>query len=184
MAIVLEANYAKKLGLPNFSSHQYSVTIRTELNDLSQVEAESARLYRILQDAVDREMEEVGFLPNATDYGMLPPAAQNGDRHGNGHHPSADTRHTSNGNGAWRCSEKQRELIEDLLREKRIENSTVEEIAREMFGAGVKELNRLQASGLIDELLDRYGGGRRNGKQFYRRDRVPANGRGGNDRRS
>ena len=31
MAIVLEANYAKKLGLPNFSSHQYSVTIRTEL---------------------------------------------------------------------------------------------------------------------------------------------------------
>ena len=40
MAIVLEANYAKKLGLPNFSSHQYSVTIRTELTDLSQVEAE------------------------------------------------------------------------------------------------------------------------------------------------
>ena len=30
MAIVLEANYAKKLGLPNYSSHQYCVTIRTE----------------------------------------------------------------------------------------------------------------------------------------------------------
>lgn len=28
MAIVLEANYAKKLGLPNYSSHQYSVTNR------------------------------------------------------------------------------------------------------------------------------------------------------------
>jgi hypothetical protein len=66
MAIVLEANYAKKLGLPNFSSHQYCVTIRTELTDLSQVEAESARLYQLLQTAVDREIHEVGFMPDAT----------------------------------------------------------------------------------------------------------------------
>lgn len=44
MAITLQANYAKKLGPPNFSSHQYSVTIRIELTDLGQVEAESARL--------------------------------------------------------------------------------------------------------------------------------------------
>ena len=36
MAITLEANYAKKRGLPNYSSHQYCVTIRTELTDLSQ----------------------------------------------------------------------------------------------------------------------------------------------------
>jgi hypothetical protein len=35
MVITLEANYAKKLGLPNFSSHQYSVTIRTELTDIT-----------------------------------------------------------------------------------------------------------------------------------------------------
>jgi hypothetical protein len=34
MALVLEANYAKKLGLPGYSSHQYSVSIRTELTDL------------------------------------------------------------------------------------------------------------------------------------------------------
>jgi len=181
MAIVLEANYAKKLGLPNFSSHQYSVTIRTELNDLSQVEAESARLYRILQDAVDREMEEVGFLPDATAYGMLPPS-HNGN--GNGHHSPADAPLHSNGNGAWRCSEKQRELIEKLVREKRIEKAAAEDLAIEMFGAGVKQLDRLQASGFIDELLDRYGGGRRNGKQSFRRDRVPVNGRGGNDHRA
>jgi hypothetical protein len=74
MAIVLEANYAKKLGLPNFSSHQYSVTIRTELTDLAQVEAESARLYALLQDAVDREIQEVGFMPDASTYGMNGPA--------------------------------------------------------------------------------------------------------------
>src|SRR6187402_1899830 len=61
MAITLEANYAKKLGLPNYSSHQYSVTIRTELTDLSQIQAESARLYGMMQDAVDREIQHVGF---------------------------------------------------------------------------------------------------------------------------
>ncbi len=72
MAIVLEANYAKKLGLPNFSSHQYSVTIRTELTDLTQVEAESTRLYGLLQEAVDREIQEVGFMPDASCYGMYP----------------------------------------------------------------------------------------------------------------
>ena len=31
MAIILEANYSKKLGLPGYSSHQYAVTVRTEL---------------------------------------------------------------------------------------------------------------------------------------------------------
>src|SRR3982750_1268656 len=90
MAIVLEANYAKKLGLPNYSSHQYSVTIRTELTDLSQVEAESTRLYRTLQDAVDREIQHVGFMPDATTYGMHREPARNGAR---------EDRHARNGNG-------------------------------------------------------------------------------------
>jgi hypothetical protein len=44
MAITLEANYSKKLGLPGYSSHQYMITLRTELADLTQVEAESTRL--------------------------------------------------------------------------------------------------------------------------------------------
>ena len=45
MAIVIEANYSKKLGLPAYSSHSYSVTIRSEVADLGQVERESAKLY-------------------------------------------------------------------------------------------------------------------------------------------
>jgi hypothetical protein len=44
MAITLEANYSKKLGLPGYRSHQYMITLRTELADLTQVEAESMRL--------------------------------------------------------------------------------------------------------------------------------------------
>ena len=164
MAIVLEANYAKKLGLPGYSSHQYSVSIRTELTDLSQVEQESSRLYRLLQDAVDQSIQEVGFMPDAHTYGSAsngaaPPA-------GRSHHHTNGNGHTNgSGTGTWRCSDKQRGLIEKVVREKNIDKSEVEQIAQEMFGAGVRQLDRLQASGLIDELFERYNGGaRRNGK--------------------
>ena len=65
MAIHFEANYSKKLGLPNYSSHQYSVTIKTEVSDPNQVAAESTRLYDLLQSCVDREIQKTGFLPEA-----------------------------------------------------------------------------------------------------------------------
>ena len=42
--ITLEANYSKKIGLPGYSSHQFSITLKSELSDVSQVEQESARL--------------------------------------------------------------------------------------------------------------------------------------------
>lgn len=48
MAIILEAAYSKKLGLPNYSSHSYVVSIRAELQDINQVPAERANLYHIL----------------------------------------------------------------------------------------------------------------------------------------
>ncbi len=94
MAIILEAAYSKKLGLPNYSSHSYVVSLRTELSDLTQVEAESARLYALLQQSVDNAIQQVGFLPDVTRYGIHnaaaspqpsppPPSAEyDGDRHG------------------------------------------------------------------------------------------------------
>lgn len=48
MALTLEANYSKKIGLPGYSSHQYSLTLKTELNDIGQAEAESARLHPLV----------------------------------------------------------------------------------------------------------------------------------------
>ena len=116
MAIVLEANYAKKLGLPNYSSHQYCVTIRTELTDLSQVEAESAKLYALLQDAVDREIQNVGFMPDASTYGMNNHGPGNGNGHpcnGNGHHPPAngsERRAPVPAGDGWNCTEGQKGL--------------------------------------------------------------------------
>jgi len=179
MAIVLEANYAKKLGLPGYSSHQYSVSIRTELTDLSQVSEESARLYRQLQDAVDDSIQQPGFLPGD---GESPPVHQGASASTavSGHTPNgrrSPSRVTArpNGNGStqvasssgWRCSDKQRELIEKIVVERQLDKTEVEHIAQEMFGAGVRQLDRLQASGLIDELFERYGGKgqRRNGSK-------------------
>ena len=189
MAIHLEANYAKKLGLPNYSSHQYTVSIRTELTDLSQVEAESARLYRVLQDAVDREIQEVGFMPDASSYGMKPSATNGAGEHhrnggnGNGHAPRRQENRNGahNGNGEWRCSEKQRDLIEKIVRENHLDKRDIETLAVEMFGAGVKQLDRLQASGLIDELLERHGNKPRGRKQPYRREPARAVAQGGGE---
>ena len=61
--ITLECNYSKKLGLPGYSSHQFSITLRTEIADLTQVQPESARLYKLLQEGVDTSIKETGYLP-------------------------------------------------------------------------------------------------------------------------
>lgn len=174
MAIVLEANYAKKLGLPNYSSHQYCVTIRTELTDLSQVEAESARLYRLLQDAVDKEIQSVGFMPDATTYGM-----NNGSK-GNGTHANRNGGSNGNGNGQrlstrqheqWKCTEGQRGFILRLVSDNKLDKNDVEALSQQLFGVGVTECDKMQASQLIEELLQKTGKG--NGRRSFR-GRQPA----------
>jgi hypothetical protein len=143
MAIVMEANYSKKLGLPGYSSHQYSVSLRVEVADLTKVEAASQEVHAILQSSVDREIQKVGFLPET-----------NGNRNG-------QVRPSGNGNGhaseSWKCSPAQRKLIEDIVTEKRLDKNAVEQLATERFGKGVKALNKLEASGLIEELFERHG---------------------------
>ena len=165
MAIILEAAYSKKLGLPNYSSHSYVVSIRAELSDLTQVEAESARLYALLQQCVDDEIQQVGFLPEATTYGMN--HADNNHPNGNGHgEPPRDEPpvHAQPPADAWTCSDKQKELILKLVDQHGLDKKEVEALAKEMFELPVKALNRLQASGLIEELLARYGKARKNGR--------------------
>ena len=162
MAIKLTGNYAKRLGLPGYSSHQFSVSVETELTDLSQVEGEVARTYRLLQDAVDREIQETGFVPDE-EYGLrnnphLP--AINGKANGNGHPRLNGGNGNGNSNGhpvRWSCSDKQKELILKLVTENELDRDTVEEISLDRFGVGVKQLNKLQASGLINELLELCG---------------------------
>ena len=157
MAIILEAAYSTKLGLPNYSSHSYVVSIRAELSDLTQVEAESARLYHLLQQSVDHQIQQVGFLPDGNSYGMdNEPAATTSNANGNGaHHQTPPSSHHQPSD-QWVCSDKQKEFILKLVQKHRLDQAVVEALAQEMFGLPVQTLNRLQASGLIDQLLARH----------------------------
>ena len=121
--ITLECNYSKKLGLPGYSSHQFSITFRTEIADLTQVQAESARLYKLLQEGGD--------------------------------------------NGIWSCSPKQQSLIQKIVTEHNLAKNEVETLAQDRFGKGVKSLNKLEASGLIEELLEKTGQSKGQGRSRY-----------------
>ena len=155
--ITLECSYQKKVGLPQYSSHQFSVTLRTEVADLANVQPESARLYSLLQQSVDSSLQQPGFLPG-------PNAA------------------VSNGNGndrgeTWGCSEKQRGLILKLVEENHLDKTAVEQLANDRFGKAVKALNRLEASGLIDALIDQTGGNNGNQRRRSNGRNTPANAR-------
>ena len=142
MAIKLIANYSKRLGLPGYSSHQFSVSVETEVTTTESVASEAERLYHSLQCAVDEQMLQTGFVPPA-DYGM---------------EPSTDGKSNA---VVWRCSDKQKDLILKLVDEHKLDKNEVDHLARQRFGKGVRELNKVEASGLIDELLETHGGKQR-----------------------
>jgi len=157
MAVIFEAAYSKKLGLPNYSSHSYVVSVRVELRDISQVHEESTKLYKMLQAAVDKDIESVGFIPDATQYGM-----NNGNQtNGNGHQ-----HHEPSG-----ISQKQLDLINKVTKENNINKNDLEKMAVDLFGGGVRTLNRMQASNLIDELFDKYGRKGNGNRSNYQRAR-------------
>jgi hypothetical protein len=156
MAIKLSANYSKKLGLPQYSSHSFSASVEVELNDLSQAEAEIQKLYELLQHAVDQEIQHPGFVPAAES---------------NGHHPAANGRSYAINNSAsqsrtqptrvvvdrWNCTDGQKGFIQRILNENHLQMQDAEDLSQQLFGTGVKQLNKMQASQLIDDLLTKAG---------------------------
>ena len=150
MALKLIATYSKRLGLPGYSSHQFSVSCETEITNVSDVAAESARLYETLQQSVDEQIQTTGFVPGS-DYG-----------NGNGHVEPINRLKAhgikTNGNGeGWHCSDKQRELLLKLISTHNLEE-IAEEMSQEMFSCSPKDLNKLQASGLIQRILEEHTG--------------------------
>jgi hypothetical protein len=149
--IKLIANYSKRLGLPGYSSHQFSVSCETEITNVDDVRQESERLYATLQESVDEQIQQTGFVPDA-DYGS----------NGNGSikpvNRIASISKTNgiktNGDG-WHCSDKQRGLILKLIADHDLEE-VAEEMSQEMFGCSPESLNKLQASGLIQRILEEH----------------------------
>jgi hypothetical protein len=193
MAIKLIANYSKKLGLPGYSSHQFSVSVETELSATDDIAAESERLYQLLQSNVDGQMQNPGFVPSES----YATASDSTSAHDNPAGFIRDPSVTNNARAtnvthvanwqrgpAWKCSDKQKDLILKLVEEHQLDKADVEALAVERFAKGVRQLSKLEASGLIDELLDTYGGGRSNTSQgnAHRRNRSAYRG-GANGRR-
>lgn len=163
MAIRLSANYSKKLGLPQYSSHSFSASVEVELTDITQVESELQRLYQLLQQSVDQEIQHPGFVP---DTNARPQS------NGNGHHPQNNGRtYPINGNGrqhsnqqakpagdAWNCTDGQKGFILRIVNENpSITKQVAEDLSQQLFGIGVKLLNKMQASQLIEDLLVKAG---------------------------
>jgi hypothetical protein len=157
MALKLIANYSKRLGLPGYSSHQFSISVETEVSTTADIAGESSRLYATLQQSVDEEIQHTGFIPqDGYGQGNGNGHHRNGSHNGNGHHTSNGNGNGTNGN--WQCSPKQKDLILKLIDDHKLDKAEIEALARERFnGKGVKQLNKLEASGLIDELFERVG---------------------------
>lgn len=104
MALQLIAAYSKKLGLPEYSSHGFSLSITFEVSDRSQVEADVNWVYGILQGSVEREIVNPGFVP-----GGPPPSPASAPAQRGGY----SIGHTGNGAavsvnrvtaaGEWKC---------------------------------------------------------------------------------
>lgn len=161
MAIKLIANYSKRLGLPGYSSHQFEVSIETEISNTAELPLETERLYASLQAAVDAQIQQVGFVPDAS-YGSgsvsgtpLPAMRQIPRLPVQ---PSSNPRTSHSGEPAWSCSEKQRQVILSLARKNGINDSALHDLAVLCFGKGVSQLNKLEASSLINELIEKSGG--------------------------
>ena len=152
MAVKIIANYSKRLGLPGYSSHQFSVSVERELTSTDNVSAEASALYDTLQRAVDQEMQKTGFVPD-TEYGSADQAAKLATLK-----QTPAIAHEQIQDRPWKASDKQRDLVFKIVDNSGIEIEVVEAISDEMFGHGdLAELNKIQMSGLIDELLSRYG---------------------------
>ena len=141
MAILLQFDYGKKLGLPNYSSHNFGVSMKAEVSDPEDIPQEAERAYGILQQAVDKQMENPGFLPS--------PRQENQDQT-NGTDPQK-----------WNCTEKQRGLILKILSQNDLPESEVEQVAQEITGRPMSDLQKGQASLVVGEVLDRWGKHRR-----------------------
>ena len=141
MAILLQFDYGKKLGLPNYSSHNFGVSMKAEVSDPEDIPQEAERAYGILQQAVDKQMENPGFLPS--------PRQENQDQ----------TNETDP--EKWNCTEKQRGLILKILSQNDLPESAIEEVAQGLHGRPMSQLGKMQVSTVISEVLDRWGKHRR-----------------------
>ena len=141
MAILLEFKYDKRLGLPVYCSNDFGVSMRTEVNNVEEIQEESEKAYRLLQQSVDAQLSNPGFIPSEN----------------NKETESKGTQINGTDPEKWNCIERQRGLILKILSQNDLPESAIEEVAQDLHGRPMSELGKLQVSSVISEVLDRWG---------------------------
>jgi hypothetical protein len=120
MAIVLKTTYRTGLTQACPSDHRFSLSVRTKVADLTQVQTECARLYAVLQASVDNALQNHGSLP------------LNLNGHGERRHIIRSVRGDQN-RSTWACSRKQRKLLRRFIAKCNLDWSFIERAAQERF---------------------------------------------------
>jgi hypothetical protein len=137
MAILLEFNYGKKLGLPGYSSHNFGVSMKAEVNDPEAIPEEAERVYSILQESVDSQIANPGFIPSVNGKTEVKEPEVDPDK--------------------WNCTERQKGLLLTILDRNKLDPIVVEDLSREIHGRSMADLGKMQVSAVIGEVLDRWG---------------------------
>ena len=145
MAVLLQFDYNKRLGLPAYSSHSFGISMKAEVTDLERIGEEAERAYGLLQSAVDSQIVHQGFVSNESN-------EVNGSVQGQKVQPKAKTDPDD-----WNCTIRQRGLILSILERNDLNAEVVEDLADDLCGKPMADLNKGQVSAVITEILDRWG---------------------------
>ena len=150
MAILLEIHYDKRLGLPGYSSHDFGVSLKTEVTDLDQIRQESERAYQILQKSVDSQIIHRGYVPAQVNNSGVTNQEEKDNT-------SVGIDKNDNNTEKWNCTVRQKDLILNVLERNNLDPQTANELGVELHGKEMDRLTKLQVSGVITELLNRFG---------------------------
>ena len=148
MAVILDINYSKKLGLPNYSSHSLGIGLKAEVANLDEVQGEVEKAYSLLQSAVDSQIVHSGYVSNE-------------DKGENGTDQVQKTQVKVNGTKAdpdkWNCTVRQRGLLMTILERNDLDPEVVDDLSQELHGRPMSDLGKAQVSEVIGQVLDRWG---------------------------
>ena len=145
MAVLLQFDYNKRLGLPAYSSHSFGISMKAEVTDLEKIGEEAERAYGLLQSAVDSQIVHQGFVSNESN-------EVNGSVQGQKVQPKAKTNPDD-----WNCTVRQRGLLMTILERNNLDPEVVEDLSQEIHGRSMSDLGKMQVSAVIGEILDRWG---------------------------
>ncbi len=138
MAMILKATYTATLA--EYSTHQLSLSLQTKVMALSQVRAQSARIYALLRSAMKLITQNEGLVP--------------GGQHRSGICFNGQLRSQSGDSERfrWRCSRQHKKLLLRYLKKCHLDRSVIERVALERFGKPVHALRGPEARRFIQLL--------------------------------